>query len=62
MCLYDHYRFRVKQIEVQAAHKADKAQPKRMILKRPPKPGEKACFKPFYTDPLKVCDRKLFGA
>lgn len=59
--LYDHYRFRVKQSEVQAAHKADKTQPKRMVLKRPAKAGEEAWFKQFYNDPLKLRDRKLFS-
>ena len=59
--LFDHYRFRVKQAEVKAAHKADKTQPIRMSLKRPPKAGELAWFKPFYSDPLKVRDRKLFA-
>lgn len=60
--LYDHYRFRVKQAEVQAAHKKDKTELKRMALKRPPKVGEEAWFKTFYTDPLKIRDRLLFSA
>ena len=59
--IYDHYRFRVKQAAVQAAHNKDKTQPIRMSLKRPPKAGEVAWFKPYYTDALKVRDRKLFG-
>ncbi|MFM5894526.1 MAG: hypothetical protein ACKOQM_08860, partial [Novosphingobium sp.] len=59
--LYDHYRFRVKQAEVQAAHQKDKSEPKRMALKRPPKAAEEAWFKPFYADPLKIRDRLLFS-
>jgi phosphatidylserine/phosphatidylglycerophosphate/cardiolipin synthase-like enzyme len=59
--LFDHYRFRVKQTEMKAAAKADPSKPKRMSLKRPPKTGETAWYKPFYSELLKIRDRKLFG-
>jgi phosphatidylserine/phosphatidylglycerophosphate/cardiolipin synthase-like enzyme len=52
--IFDHYHFRILQQD--AATAVDKLQ-----LKRPPKGGEKAWWDPFFTDPRKIRDRKLFA-
>lgn len=59
--IFDSYRFRVKQAQQKAEARADPAAPKRISLKKPPKPGEQAWWLRFYTEPNKIRDRVLFA-
>jgi hypothetical protein len=53
--IFDHYQFRVARKEA-----GDKGKP--LVLARAPRaPGEKPWWDKWYTDPLKVRDRKLFA-
>ena len=52
--LFDHYRFRVKQLEADANHV-------RLNLREPPKPGEDPWWLRDYTIPIRIRDRKLFS-
>lgn len=53
--LFDHYHFRVKQIEAKKKHD-------RLELRKPPrKKGERAWWEEDYTDPRKIRDRELFS-
>ena len=51
--LFDHYRFRVAQLQATSA--------KPFRLKEPPAAGGKAWWKDAYTVPIKIRDRKLFS-
>jgi hypothetical protein len=55
MRLFDHYHFRVAQRETRKAKT-------RLCLSKPPRtPNEKPWWSPYYTDPVKIKDRELFG-
>jgi phosphatidylserine/phosphatidylglycerophosphate/cardiolipin synthase-like enzyme len=55
LSMFDHYHFRVAQQEA-------KKKKKRLDLAKPPrKPGEKAWWEEYYTDPRKIRDRDLFA-
>ena len=52
--LFDHYHFRLGQIEAKTAKK-------KLQLQLPPKAGARAWFEEDYTDPRKIRDRELFA-
>ena len=53
--LFDHYHFRVAQLEAK-----DKV--KKLQLKKPPREnGDEAWWEKDYTDPRRILDRKLFA-
>ncbi|HTS66699.1 MAG TPA: phospholipase D-like domain-containing protein [Candidatus Acidoferrales bacterium] len=52
--LFDHYHFRLAQMEAKTARK-------KLQLQKPPKSGEKAWFEEDYTNPRKIRDRELFA-
>ncbi len=53
--LFDHYHFRVTQRETRKTKT-------RLCLSKPPRtPDEKPWWYPYYTDPVKIIDRELFG-
>lgn len=52
--LFDHYHFRVKQLQASSAHK-------RLLLQDPPKAGELAWWADDFSVPIKIRDRKLFS-
>ena len=51
--LFDHYRFRVKELTATAARPFN--------LREPPLPGGEAWWHDLYTVPIKIRDRKLFS-
>jgi hypothetical protein len=53
--LFDHYHFRVAQLE------AKKAKKKLQLAKPPRKTGEKAWWADDYTNRRKILDRELFA-
>lgn len=53
--IFDHYHFRVVQLEATAARK------KLQLAKPPQKPGDKPWWSAFYTDARKIRDRELFA-
>jgi phosphatidylserine/phosphatidylglycerophosphate/cardiolipin synthase-like enzyme len=53
--LFDHYHFRVAQME------AKKARKKLQLVKPPRKPGEKTWWAEYYTNARKIRDRELFA-
>jgi phosphatidylserine/phosphatidylglycerophosphate/cardiolipin synthase-like enzyme len=53
--IFDHYHFRVAQLEAATAKK-------KLVLARPPgKPGERAWWEEDYTNARKIRDRELFA-
>jgi len=53
--LFDHYHFRVAQLEAKKAKK-------KLVLQRPPrKKSEKPWWTEDYSDPRKIRDRELFA-
>jgi phosphatidylserine/phosphatidylglycerophosphate/cardiolipin synthase-like enzyme len=63
--MIDHYSFRVSQKEAKkepAAPEANTKEEKGMTLRKPArKPGEKAWWDRYYTEPRKIRDRKVFA-
>jgi phosphatidylserine/phosphatidylglycerophosphate/cardiolipin synthase-like enzyme len=53
--IFDHYHFRVAQME------AKKAKKKLQLFKPPRKQGEKAWWEDHYTETQRILDRKLFA-
>ena len=53
--LFDHYHFRVAQLDKKSALKT------LQLAKPPRKRGEKAWWEEDYTNPRKILDRKLFA-
>jgi phosphatidylserine/phosphatidylglycerophosphate/cardiolipin synthase-like enzyme len=53
--IFDHYHFRVAQRE------ARKTKTRLCLAKPPRKPGEKPWWHEYYSDPVKIRDRELFG-
>ncbi|WP_373697911.1 phospholipase D-like domain-containing protein [Porphyromonas loveana] len=52
--IFDHYHFRVNLAAATERHQ-------RLFLSKPPRKGEKAWWEKFYTDPIKIKDREMFG-
>jgi phosphatidylserine/phosphatidylglycerophosphate/cardiolipin synthase-like enzyme len=53
--IFDHYHFRVVQLEAKAAKK------KLQLAKPPQKPGDKPWWTAYYTEARKIRDRELFA-
>ena len=53
--IFDHYHFRVARQEAESASR-------KLVLARPPRdPEEEPWWAEYYTDALKIRDRKLFA-
>ncbi|TBA20977.1 phospholipase [Rhizobium ruizarguesonis] len=52
--IFDHYHFRLAQKDAATAHK-------KLLLKKPPGPGEDPWFAEDYKNPVKIRDREIFS-